>query len=389
MTKRKKKKDFYRAEVVTPVELKIAEPFTCPDISVIIPMYNAEKFIGECLDSLLAQTFKNFEVIVVDDGSTDNSSIIVESYKEKFSGRLTLFRLKKNSGGAGIPRNTGIMLARGEFIYFMDSDDRIVENALEDDFLLAKKYNTDVIYHTRFYNLSADGTKSEVATVPKYTLGDEIVLDEDLLTRVTDLVKSQYYHAPWRSFSRRTFLIENELYFPNMSPYEDIVWNYALFIYTKRFLRVPTPIYFYRDNEHSTLRREKTVEQNIKFYLNPIILGLKSLDKFIRRNEFFDTKPYFHYAILENYFNGRFLELVKKSDALEPYIFYDKIKEEFGETLGEYDVLISALCAAIAQKQKLRVANLQQFKEYITQSEKKIAELEDEINQRKKRSDSF
>ena len=82
-------------EIAEPVEfVKVKDPFGCPDVSVVIPMYNAEKYIGECLESILAQTCKNFEVIVVDDCSTDNSPAIVDSFIPKFDGRLTYFRLK-------------------------------------------------------------------------------------------------------------------------------------------------------------------------------------------------------------------------------------------------------------------------------------------------------
>ena len=365
-------------------DLPVEDPFDCPDVSVVIPMYNAENYIGEVMDCLLAQTFKRFEVIVVDDFSTDASPAIVDSYIPKFGGRLTHFRLRRNSGGAGIPRNTGITLARGEYIYFMDSDDRIVPNALEDDFKLAKEYDADVLYHTLFYNLSADGTESKLARVPKYKEGDTVELDEDLLTRVRELAQNKYYHAPWRSFSRRKFLVENELYFPNIRPYEDIVWNYALLIYCKRFLRVPTATYFYRDNENSMLRTEKSAAQNAKFYLNPIILGLKSLDTFISRHEFFETKPQLYYALLENYFNGRFTSLFRdNSSELPSFALYEALKDEFGKSLGDYDVLIPVLCAALAQQQQVTAAKLKQFKDYVVRSNQRIAELEAEIVKRR------
>ncbi|MCR5833692.1 MAG: glycosyltransferase family 2 protein [Selenomonadaceae bacterium] len=87
-------------------------------VSVIIPLYNVEKYIGEALDSLLAQTFKNFEVIVVDDCSTDSSCAIVENYKEKFNGRLTLFHMEENTGSGAMPRNKGLYLSRGEYVTF-------------------------------------------------------------------------------------------------------------------------------------------------------------------------------------------------------------------------------------------------------------------------------
>ena len=88
----------------------------CPTVSVIIPIYNAENYIGECLESILAQTLQNFEVIAVDDCSTDTSPAIVENYREKFGKRLICTRTKKNSGNAGYTaRNKGFTFARGCF----------------------------------------------------------------------------------------------------------------------------------------------------------------------------------------------------------------------------------------------------------------------------------
>lgn len=388
MTKRKKK-NFSAAAPVKIVEPKInapvalAEVFNSPAVSVVIPMYNAEKYIAACLESLLEQSFKNFDIIVVDDGSTDNSPAIVDSFISKFGGRLNRFRLKTNSGGANIPRNTGINLARGEYIHFMDSDDCAIKTALEEDFTLAKEYNAEVVYHTLFYNLSADGSESKLAAVPKYRPNDKIVLDEDLTTRVKDLARNRYYHNPWRSFSRRDFLIANELYFPNINAYADIVWNYALLIYAKRFLRVPSAVYFYRYNENSLLRKKRTSAQNAKFSLSPIIRGLKNLDTFISRNEFFDKEPQLHYALLESYCNGQFQQLLRGISELSPFTLYETLKEEFNSDLDEYDVLVPALCSALAQQQKITAMNMNQFKEYAAQAEQKILALENEVNQRK------
>ena len=123
-----------------------------PAISVIIPMYNAEKFIADCLDSLLAQTFQDFEVIVVDDCSTDNSVAVVESYAQKFNGRFQLTKTKTNSGGGGyVPRNIGLSLANGEYVYFVDADDFIVETALEILHSAATQFNADVVYTSVCY----------------------------------------------------------------------------------------------------------------------------------------------------------------------------------------------------------------------------------------------
>jgi len=97
-----------------------------PAISIIIPLYNAERYIGELLDSILAQTFQNFEVVIVDDCSTDNSRQVVESYLPSFNvGRndiLKIIKTKKNSGNPGTPSNIGIKNSRGKYIFLLDND---------------------------------------------------------------------------------------------------------------------------------------------------------------------------------------------------------------------------------------------------------------------------
>ena len=116
-----------------------------PQISIIIPMYNVEEYVGECLDSILVQTFKDYEVIIVDDCSTDNSCDVVESYMSKFNGKLNLIKSKKNSGGCAVPRNIGLSHANGKYIFFLDSDDLIVKTGLAELYKVAEDYQADVI----------------------------------------------------------------------------------------------------------------------------------------------------------------------------------------------------------------------------------------------------
>ena len=122
-----------------------------PEISIVMPMYNMEKYIGECLDSVLSQTFQNYEVIIVDDCSTDKSCEIVESYKPKFGGKLQLIRSEKNSGYPGIPRNKGIDISKGKYICFLDSDDAFINTALEELYNTAEEFQADVIHCERYF----------------------------------------------------------------------------------------------------------------------------------------------------------------------------------------------------------------------------------------------
>ncbi len=112
-----------------------------PAISVIVPMYNAEAYVGECLESLMAQTFKDFEVIVIDDGSTDNSSRVVASV----SASDARFRLiGQPNKGPSEARNTGLKIAHGAWIAFIDSDDKVSENYLETLLEIAQKHDAEI-----------------------------------------------------------------------------------------------------------------------------------------------------------------------------------------------------------------------------------------------------
>lgn len=146
-----------------------------PAVSIIIPMYNAEKYIGECLDSILAQTFPYFEVILVDDCSTDNCAKIAKSYLEKFGGRLKIATLHKNSGNPSTPRNVGIEISSGEYLLFIDNDDAITNTALAELYLTAKRFEADVLFYNGYYRFHGDNLATAKKTAVKFSFRHETV----------------------------------------------------------------------------------------------------------------------------------------------------------------------------------------------------------------------
>ena len=113
-----------------------------PKISVIIPVYNTAKYLSKCLDSILNQTLKEIEVIVVNDGSKDNSQELIDAYKEK-DGRIV--SIQKENGGLSDARNVGIDVANGEFIAFVDSDDYIDLSMFEMMYGLSQKHQAEIV----------------------------------------------------------------------------------------------------------------------------------------------------------------------------------------------------------------------------------------------------
>lgn len=111
-------------------------------VSVVIPVYNVENYLEECLDSIINQTLKDIEIICINDGSTDASIDILEKYA-KADSRIQIFN--QNNSGLSAARNRGIELSKGEFVYFIDSDDYLDLNALKELYDLSVKYGTDFI----------------------------------------------------------------------------------------------------------------------------------------------------------------------------------------------------------------------------------------------------
>lgn len=115
---------------------------TCK-ISVIIPVYNVQNYLAKCLDSLVSQTLENIEIIVVNDGSTDNSQKIIDAFSQKYPAKIQPF--KKENGGLSDARNFGLDKATGEYIGFVDSDDWVEHTMFEEMYLLAEKYHAEMV----------------------------------------------------------------------------------------------------------------------------------------------------------------------------------------------------------------------------------------------------
>lgn len=110
-------------------------------ISIIVPVYNVEKYLKECIDSVISQTYKNLEIILVDDGSTDKSGEICDEYSKKDS-RIKV--IHKENGGLSDARNVALDIAKGEYIGFVDSDDYVEKDMFETLYKLAEEHNTEI-----------------------------------------------------------------------------------------------------------------------------------------------------------------------------------------------------------------------------------------------------
>ena len=304
-------------------------------VSVVIPLYNAGKYIGDCLDSLRAQTFKNFEVIVVDDCSTDNSVAIVREYLSKFGERLKLTKTSSNSGGSGLPRNKGLFFCKGEYVFFMDAYDTLTRTGLETMYNAAKQFDADTVYCENFLTSGAAREADDKTHEPALET-------EDLTERVDKALKQNDALMPWLRLVLRQMLIENNINFSSGS--NNVGWAFAVLMYSKKFLRIPNACYVKRVHE--------ATPGDVQRWMNQTICGLKEMDDFMGGVDFFKDNPRYRYDLLHLFVKTELERLLKQSDNLSAFEIYDTCRGQFGEYLGEQAALVSCLCSTIISQQK-------------------------------------
>ena len=317
-----------------------------PAVSVIIPMYNAEKYLSVCLESLLIQTFQDFEVIIVDDCSTDNSLAIAESFLERFGGRLKIISLEENTGSGAVPRNVGLEYASGKYIFFMDNDDLLIDIALETLYNYAEKNLATIVCMSKYFSCDEEIVPKNLT---EETWGSDFIPDEaffepyDLTQRVEKIMRFSFIWAPWGKFLRRDFLIDNGIKFLSMTIAEDVIWTLELICLAKNFLRISEPLYVYRGNKFSIMRRTQTPKQMIIFRTNPLINGIDYLEEFMRGQEFFRENPLFKLKVLDFFACINLGNMTEAAKYLTPIEFYEIILHEFSKAGSTQPALIAYL----------------------------------------------
>ncbi len=309
-------------------------------VSVIIPLYNAQNYIGACLDSILVQTSQDFEVLVVDDCSTDNSAAIAENYLEKFGGRLKIIFLPENTGNPSIPRNEGLKFSRGEFIFFMDNDDLLIDNALEILCNFAEKYRTDVVCMENGFVLEDNSLKAAVFNKNNPNLNEILLETENIAQRIDKFLKTGYSWAPWTKFIRRDFLIANKINFPHVKISEDVLWSLKIVCLAKNFLRVPNRLYICRSLTDSWSRIARKPADELKFWLNPLSKGLDYLNDFLE-GDFFCKNPNYRFEITNFFVKMQVAGMLDALKNLKPSELYEIVHEVFAD--GKNAALIANL----------------------------------------------
>lgn len=226
--------------------------------SVIIPVYNVEKYLGKCLESLFSQEFKDFECIIVDDGSTDNSKLIVDEYSKK---NQNIQYYYQQNQGQSVARNYAMLKAKGEYLLFLDSDDFIKENTFEILNKLTDQKPDIIVNSTIAYY------ENEEQYIPRNLNVQAAWHNGVQLLTILSETKS-FMFAPWSIVVRREYLLhENILFYPGIK-HEDELWVPLVIINAKKILVNEEPYYMGRcDRVGST-----TQTRNIKKMLDKLVV---------------------------------------------------------------------------------------------------------------------
>lgn len=267
-----------------------------PLLSVIVPVYNVEKYLKRCLESILVQSWNDYEIILVDDGSTDSSAQICDLYAEKYE---MIRVIHKENKGLSDTRNRGIEEASGEYVYFPDSDDWLEPNTFSELSDVIEELTYDIIsFNREFVTSEEDKLISAKSRIQKLS-GKQALLEMLNQGDVTGFANDKIY--------RKKLFLDNDIEFPVRKYYEDLGTNYKLFLkatkvyvtnqkYYHYLITNPDSITqswneqklqdmfgFYREIYYSPLIREKFEELEIEilqaFYINGLIHILSSLYK--------------------------------------------------------------------------------------------------------------
>ena len=233
-----------------------------PKVSVIVPIYNVEKYLEKCINSLLSQTLEDIQIILVNDGSKDNSGNIAREYEKNNKNRIIY--VEKENGGLSDARNHGLKYATGDFIAFLDSDDYIEKNAYEEMYNKAIEENADYVECDFIWEFP-----------------NKIRVDKQYPYKNKKEMLSFVRVVAWNKLIKRQLITDNNLEFPKGLRYEDVEFTYKLIPFVNKFAYVDKPFIHYvqREGSIATVQNERTAE---------IFTVLDNVIEFYKKNNIYE-----------------------------------------------------------------------------------------------------
>lgn len=336
------------------------------NVSIIVPVYNVEEYLADCLNSLIMQTLENIEIICIDDKSSDNSYKILEYFSKK-DNRIKVFQNKKNIG-LGASRNVGLSKSSGKYVCFLDSDDWLDRDTLKNCFDNAEEYNLDILM---FKLINYDEDRKKFFKTSYYSM-DHMDKYIDKILTVNDLFNSEIFRLPnsaCNKLYKKSFLIENNITFPEGLIHEDNPFYFETILNSNKFIILDK--YYY----NRRIRSNSITQKSDKSLMNVMEITNIVFDFFIKSGLFNKYKRNVLKYMMSLLKNKYYLI----DDTFKPE-YYKRLQEKMKIYLNLYDL----------EKDFLENLNYHDKKFFqLILTSKDYDELQDNVLKLKKRNEKF
>ena len=242
-------------------------------VSVIVPVYNAQKHLGECLESIIGQTYENIEILCINDGSIDDSINILKEYEKKDA---RIFVLNKENTGVSKTRNIGINKAKGKYVMFVDADDKIDKTTIKRMMENICENKSDMVICSNNL-INKNGKEREINIKTKYREFDNIKLKEQ--QKCFEYLYDLGLGIPiWNKLIRKQFLLDNQIIFnENLTYDEDMFFSWICTLYAEKINIIDEPLYKYRLTLNSSIMKEH--EDLFEKYQKEFLKIIKIMEK--------------------------------------------------------------------------------------------------------------
>ena len=300
-------------------------------LSIVLPVFNVEKYLERCIKSILEGTYKDLELVIVNDGTKDNSENIIIRYLEKYN---NITYIVKENGGLSHARNIGYTYAKGEYIAFFDSDDYIEKDMYEKLMAKVKDYNYDIVVCDLYMEYEQTGKKIYVSSNVEKEYKDVekdnngISIRKEIMENIYIAVHNKIYK---KELIEKTF--ENGMPFVNGMYYEDILYTYSILQNTRSISFVKEPLYYY-------VQRTSSISNNYDKKLYDIITSVEMLiENAVENNRFEDYKEILEYIGIR-YMYGTFMKRIAKTKNKKIYLEgYNRVIQEDKKIYEKYGIL--------------------------------------------------
>ena len=285
-------------------------------VSVIVTTHNTEKYLTKCLDSIINQTLKEIEIIIIDDASTDSTPDIASSYSERYD-NITFQQVKESCGPGGV-RNKAFLSAQGKYVAFIDSDDWLDLNYFEIMYSRAESLNADIVTCglIREYNHTVKSPIYKCYYNQEYTFSGETAFR--IMTNEYNY-GIKYLPSALNKLYRRNFLIENSLTFPENIFFEDQPFSYECTLAAQKIACIPTILYHHYNREGSI------VQSFSKKNIDDMMMAYEKIKLFLTTNNLYEKFCYNYYSSLQHFYNliiRQIFEFVPDEDEKKEFLKY-------------------------------------------------------------------